>query len=394
MGAQMIRSREEYMAIRERERQNKAMYCEGSGLALAPHTICLSVNNNCFMSCKMCDIGAANSGRLSEVEQGYFSRRYAKHRGYVEFPFDRIKDLVDEMSPYSPIFKTNFVEPLLYRRIRDVAEYVKGKGLKYYTITNGWTLARHVPWLIELEADLVRVSLDGVPNVHDFIRGRPGSFERTLSGITELLKQRDRRGQFAPILGICYTISNFNYFNIVDFMEYLRLQGILERVYVNFNHLQFTTPWEVAATKAESEYFDHLCECSLADVVFSDIDVAVLETQLHTVAERFDQEKYHYYFSPWLQAADLSDFYSPEKWMFPRTPCFLPWQAAQIEIDGSLGVYGHCILPTFGNIMESSFMEVWNSTAAAKIRTDLKRNGSFPACNRCIGTLYPLRGRD
>ena len=390
----MKASEREYQEIRGREAENKKYYQEGDGQAAPPHTICLSVNNNCFMRCKMCDIGSANAGRLETLHEGYFSNRYIKEKKYIEFPIERIKELVDEMAPYKPIIKSNFVEPLLYKKLREAAEYIKEKGLKYYTITNGWTLKKNASWLVELETDVIRVSLDGTEKVHDRIRGTKGSFARTISGIKELLTHKKNAGCEVPIVGICFTISNYNYFNLVDFMRKLEHEDILSEVYVNFNHLQYTTAWEVEKTKQESELFQDLQECSIDNVVFSEIDIEILKRQIDGLYQQYDQQKYHYYFSPWLNKEDLAEFYNPECWMFPRTKCYLPWYATQIDIGGDVGVYGHCILPSFGNIFDRSFMDVWNSERAVHIRRELKKVNSYPGCNRCIGTLYPLRGRD
>lgn len=387
-------SRKEYEEIRQQEAANKRCYYEKPGIAAAPHTICLSVNNNCFMRCKMCDIGETNARNREKVRTGYFASRYVKGTQYREFPLDRIKDLVDEMVPYQPIFKANFVEPLLYKQLWSAGEYIKKKGLKFYTITNGWMLKKAAPWLVDIETNVIRISLDGTREIHDRIRGNKGSFDRTIEGIRELIHCKKRSKQDLPIIGICFTISNYNYSNLSDFLELLEKEEILYQVYVNFNHLQYTTTWEVEQSKAESALFDNLEKCSVDNIVFSDIDVDGLSEQIEKIYAIYDQDQFHYYFSPWLKKNDLKDYYDPNYWMFPRTKCFLPWYCAQIEIDGDVGVYGHCILPALGNLMNRGFMEVWNSPRAVEIRRALQDVGSFPACNKCLGTLYPLRGRE
>jgi MoaA/NifB/PqqE/SkfB family radical SAM enzyme len=327
------------------------------------------------------------------MHDSYFSSRYIKEKRYKEFPLERIKALVDEMAAYNPTFKTNFVEPLLYKKLKSAVEYVKSKDLKYYTITNGWTLKENAPWLVDVKTNLLRVSLDGTREIHDKIRQKEGSFYRTVDGLKEVLALRKRSRVELPIVGVCFTISNYNYFNLVNFMETLREEGVLSEIYVNFNHLQYTTHWEVEQTKGESDFFEDIKKCSTDNISFSQLDVDVLRSQMNKVYECYDPDIYHYYFSPWLKDEDLKNYYDPDYWMFPRTPCFLPWYTSQIEIDADVGIYGHCILPSLGNIMEQSFMNVWNSERAVQIRRILKKVGSFPACNKCIGTLYPLRGR-
>lgn|GEM_PF-274868 len=385
---------DEYKRIRNLEQSNKKYYEKNDGTAAAPHTICLSVNNNCFMKCKMCDIGQSNADKNTDIEDNFFSSRYKRNGKYQEFPLDRAKSLVDELHELRPIIKTNFVEPLIYKKIQELAEYVKSKGLPYYTITNGWLLEKNANWLVEAGTDLIRVSLDGPEDIHDRIRGVKGSFKRTVAGLWELIEKKQKLGVDKPILGVCYTISDENYASIVDFMEYLKNTGLFNHIYLNINHLQFTTQWEVDATRSENQIFNNFKKCSIDRINLKKIDIKALEQEIATLNAHFDPEQYHYYFTPYLKRNDLNVYYDHDARMFPGTPCYLPWYTAQIDLTGEVGIYGHCLLPSFGNIMNKSFLDVWNSEKARTLRLTLKKNKSFTGCNRCIGTLYPLRGRE
>ncbi len=393
-------AREEYLTIRQREAQNKTFYYKGNGDALPPYLICFSVNNNCFMRCKMCDIGISNAmrdkgTRTDELNsEGHFSVRYSGNKEYMEFPQQRLKEIIDEVSVFKPIIKVNFIEPLIYKGLSEIVHYTKEKGLTFYTITNGWHLKKSAEWLAESCVDLIRVSLDGTESVHDSLRGIPGSYERTLNGLQELIEIKNRKGLKKPIIGLCYTISNHNYFNLINFMDELRKLHILKYIYVNFNHLFYTTDWEVAQTKKESPLFKDLTKSSTQNIKFDEIDLDVLSSQIKRLQNKYDNKDYHYFFSPNLKLEDLKTYYNPNAVMFHGTPCYLPWYLAQVNITGDIGVYGHCILPPFGNIMNESFMDVWNSKKAVDIRKQLKERGSYTGCNKCIGTLYPLRGRE
>ena len=389
----MKKSRQEYLDIRQREAQNKEWYQRDDGRAAPPHTICFSVNNNCYMRCKMCDIGQSNQDRRRSLASGHFSAHYRKVDRYVEFPVERLKELVDEVAPDDPIIKINFVEPLLYKGLKEIAEHVKDRGLKFYTITNGWQLKKNAPWLVDLPAELVRISLDGPEEVHDEIRGIKGSFARTMEGLREIIRLKKQAGGPLPILGVCCTISSYNYDRMLETMEVLDNEGILEHIYLNFNHLYYTTAWETKKAQGESDLFRDLKPCSVDEIMFEHIDTGDIAAQMAAMPERFDPERYHYYFSPRLETEDLAEYYDPASLMFPGTKCYLPWYAAQVSIDGEVGVWGHCMLPSMGNVLERGFNEVWNSERARENRLKLKEAGSFSVCNKCIGTMYPLRGR-
>ena len=194
----MKSSRKEYKEIRDKEARNKEYYFRSHGVAAEPHTINLSVNNNCFMRCKMCDIGTSNSTMKGnkKIDDGYFSSQYAKEERYVEFPVDRIKELVDEMVQFSPIIRINFVEPLICKNLYEIALYVKKKGLEFHTITNGWLLRKSADWIVDVETNLLRVSLDGTEEVHDSIRGIKGSFSKAITGIEDIISQKEKLGKF------------------------------------------------------------------------------------------------------------------------------------------------------------------------------------------------------
>lgn len=387
-------SEQEYRKIREKDDIAQAYYFQSNGEALPPTVLNLSVNNNCYMRCKMCDIGAANAKRINDLNQAHMSERYLKDKHYFEFPLERLKTLVDEMARHDPIIRTNFIEPLLYSKLRELVEYVQLKGLRFYTITNGWMLPRHAEWLVDAEINVLRVSIDGPEAVHDYIRGMKGSFKRSIAGLKKAIARKQKNGTKYPILGVCYTISDHNYTQMTEFIALLEREGILEHIYVNFSHLQYASDWEVAESiKADPELFNDLKECSTSGVSPQNVDTTVLENQIRTLKERFPQKIYHYYFDPDIDGDTLDAYYDNSTWMLQDAPCFLPWYIAQIDVVGDVSIRGHCALPIFGNIMDKNFMDVWNSETAVKYRKRLKEKGTVPACNKCIGALHAFRGR-
>jgi radical SAM family uncharacterized protein len=72
-------------------------------------------------------------------------------------------------------------EPLLRR---DVGEILEEAHRRFHTslVTNGWLLEHRLPEIAE-HLDLLFVSLDGIGETHDRLRGIPKSFERATKGI-------------------------------------------------------------------------------------------------------------------------------------------------------------------------------------------------------------------
>jgi SynChlorMet cassette radical SAM/SPASM protein ScmF len=76
-------------------------------------------------------------------------------------------------------------EPLLYRDIYALLEFLAAEKIKILIETNGTLLNNNIlEKLKSCEIELISVSLDAdTPEVHDKIRGVKGSFERTIAGL-------------------------------------------------------------------------------------------------------------------------------------------------------------------------------------------------------------------
>jgi len=91
-------------------------------------------------------------------------------------------------------------EPLLRR---DLPEILAESHPRFHTslVTNGWLLSHRIRDIAS-HLDMIFVSLDGIGDLHDRLRGIPGSFDRAVEGI------RSARGR-VPV-AISSTITNEN----------------------------------------------------------------------------------------------------------------------------------------------------------------------------------------
>ena len=91
-------------------------------------------------------------------------------------------------------------EPLLRR---DVGEILREAHARFHTslVTNGWLLEHRLPEIAE-HLDLLFVSLDGIGETHDRLRGIPRSFDRAVGGI------RASRADVPTV--ISYTVTQEN----------------------------------------------------------------------------------------------------------------------------------------------------------------------------------------
>ena len=123
----------------------------------------LHITDRCNLGCRHCFIGESGS---------------------TDLPLEKIKALVDEFEAMQGLrLLISGGEPLLHRGFRELNEYIAGKDLRTVLLSNGTLINDEtVSWLKVQE---VQVSLDGMREAHDYIRGA-GSFERSVGAIRRL----------------------------------------------------------------------------------------------------------------------------------------------------------------------------------------------------------------
>ncbi len=350
-----------------------------------PHTINLSLNNYCFMKCRMCDIGQSRANRKDK--DMFFNNRAAGGGKAYTLPLEIVKKLIDDVAPYKTIIRPNFVEPLLRADIDEIAGYVTSKGLDFYIITNGYLLSKKAKTLVEAGMRVLRVSIDGTKDRHNEIRGLPDSFQRSIKGIEIVIEEKKRLGLEYPLIGICFTISDHNYDNLLDFYRELDSLGIAKEIYIAFNFLRYSTMEEAQTQNALFPQFFPLTQSSISCIDVEDIDTEELCRQIKAVRDEFAPDSYKYHFNPHLNDDEIKKWFDKKTYLHPEIPCFAPWTVAQVFYDGTVGVNGRCVSPSFGNIIDKPFHEIWNSEQARDFRMKLRKTPIMPVCNRCCRTF-------
>ena len=112
-----------------------------------------------------------------------------------ELSTEETKQVLDILSKLAgvgiPALSFSGGEPLFRKDFFEVAAYAK-KKIPYVSIaTNGTLITKDVAkQLKSIDIDYVEISLDGAsPKVHDWFRGIPGAFERTMQGIKNCVEE-------------------------------------------------------------------------------------------------------------------------------------------------------------------------------------------------------------
>lgn len=344
----------------------------GSGYSFPPRTIFIAINSVCNLRCKMCDVGQRKEGTQ------FYNNLVASKK---QLSLVRLKSLVDEVKSFHPTIAITSTEPLLYPDLFNCIKYAVNAGLEVQLTTNGYLLPKYAEDVVNSGATLLQVSIDGPPEIHNRIRGRNDCFQRAYEGIRCVNEIKKVRGKDHPRICVNYSISNYNFNVLMDFMDSIKKLDIDN---VLFSHLNFVTK-EMAWT--HNHIYGTLCPAtptSISAINLSEIDIDVLWEQINDIKKKYK----NCYFIPELTKAEVWTFYNvPETFLKNHDRCTVPWQMAQILANGDLTLTTRCFNIRLGNINEQSFMEAWNGEKMRAFRKELRKVGAFPACSRCCGLL-------
>ncbi|MBU1726588.1 MAG: radical SAM protein [Candidatus Omnitrophica bacterium] len=173
---------------------------------IPPEHVYFSLTNRCCLKCKMCDIAKSPSKIEDELSTG------------------EIKEIIlqiKEIGVKHLIFSGG--EPLLRKDLLEILEFSVSQGLKMVDIISNGVLLddRLIQALIRIKLNHITISLDGMQDIHDGIRGA-GSFEKSSIGIDRINYYKHKFCSFFPTVGINFTIMNKNIPDILNIVQFAR----------------------------------------------------------------------------------------------------------------------------------------------------------------------------
>jgi MoaA/NifB/PqqE/SkfB family radical SAM enzyme len=127
---------------------------------------------HCNLACKHC-----YSSSLPAYRAGL---NLAELKRFLEYAFDRGYEVASFSGG----------EPFLYRDLSELLQFTRKIGFRNSVVSNGMLLNSERSREILDHIDLLAISIDGKPDLHNKIRGQDGAFEKTMDGI-ETLKQKN-----------------------------------------------------------------------------------------------------------------------------------------------------------------------------------------------------------
>lgn len=157
-----------------------------------PHSALIEVTSDCNLRCKHCYY--SQNEKYYDTKGDFTTEEWLK---LFEF-------LIDEVGVISFVLASK--EPLLYKDIFILIEYLKSKNVYVKLFTNGTLVTNRdvekLSALLNPMTDSIQISLDGASAlIHDKIRGA-GTFKKTTDAIMKLSKKFN--------VAVAYTVNSIN----------------------------------------------------------------------------------------------------------------------------------------------------------------------------------------
>lgn len=343
----------------------------GAGRAGFPAAVYFIVNSGCNLKCCMCDIGMKETG----------TQFWDNMNSRADMSPELFETVIDEIARFRPLIAITSTEPLLYSPLPKLIRYASSRKLDVEITTNGFLLAERAEELIDSGVAVLFVSIDAPEQIHDSIRGVPGSFKKAAQGMDCVLKLRKKIR--LKKIGVNCCISSLNQGVLVELLDFLRRYPIDS---VNIMHMNYITP---GMAECHNRGYSNIAKATatcIAGVEPASVNIDLLWEQLCEVKAR--RWPFAVNLFPELGMKKLlRAYYNAPETVVAKKRCSIPWQMAQIKSNGDMIVMTRCFSRVMGNVGSESFMKVWNGAQMCAFRKALSKTGIFPACTRCCGVL-------
>ena len=356
-----------------------------NGYSFPPKSISFILTETCNLKCLMCDIGQKN-GRKHDKDYSPLTEAVSRGEGLMSLADWKL--LLDDIvrMHWHPLVLLTGTEPFLYPEILELVKYGIARNLNFHITTNGTLLSRFADQLVDLckkpDSLTVTISLDGIGEVHDTIRGVKGTFDRAMEGLKLLEGRKKKQSQPWPEVTINYTISDRNYKHIGGFIEFFYHNNSTVKG-ITFSHLWFKD--ETIVTKHNEHYGTvwPVKQENTAAVDISAIDMGHVREQLRMTGENKKCFPFYIAENPHLTDSEAQLYYaSPTETVF-YNKCLAPWRNVAVNPHGEVIISPLCFAGSLGNVKKNSFARLWNGSGFKQFRRQLRAVGVYPACSRC-----------
>ena len=231
-------------------------------------------------------------------------------------------------------------EPFVRQDLPEIIRVLRKKARRIVISTNGFFTERIIE-LCQRYPDLgIRISIEGLEEANDLIRGMPGGYERTQNTLQELRKMG------LEDIGFAITVQDSNYKDLVE----------LYRMARGFNY-EFAT-----ATVHNSHYFHKW------DNKIQNKEAVITEFQ-RLIIELLRSKKVKEWFRAYFNYGLINYILGNPRFL----PCEMGQNGFFLDPWGDvLACNGMDEKQPMGNLKEQTWDEIWNSKRAKEVRAMVK----------------------
>jgi len=337
-----------------------------SGRTEAPQRVLLYPTNNCNLNCVFC---------YQQLKPYDYSLRLSKEK-WLAITKELCKMGVKTLQI------SGGGEPFLESdTVLSIMRIIKKYDVEGRLVTNGTVLTRQIiEQIVDIGWDHIIFSIDGAkPGTHDFLRGKKGSFKRTVEAISLFRKIKQEKKAEKPLLEFSSVLTKKNFKQSKDIIKLAHELGVgvitFEPVFVSNPYVQ-----KIKMNSFQRKKFIKRIPESLEIAKSLGIN-----TNLKTIDEIREIEK----------TGELKDKIIGNQEINKKTnnffdiPCYDPWLWPKIEADGRIGPCSSIIFEGM-NIKSKTFKELWLGKSFSEFRVRIRSKDLPDSCANCVSTHLPL----
>ncbi len=302
----------------------------------SPVTFYGIVNEHCNVKCRQCEYW-----RLKEYKD--------------EMTIEEWQNALLSIKAFVGEFSINFSggEPYIKKGFIDLLTFANKNGIHAGVTTNGYCMTReNAAKTVAARPFNVNISVDGHnAELHDYLRGQPGLFDRLSKGIGYLREEQEKQGVLFPI-NVKPTMNRLNFRHLEEIVTWAKEIGATTVNFQPVNHWTPETYSELWVEKEDYEEFSQVIE-RLIEMKNNGAPIMNSDEVLRLMLPHFRDEK------------------APDG----VRPCRVGLRNYWIDTRGDVKLCDE--YPVIGNVKEQNAREIWYGEKAQEVRRDTLNCGKL-----------------
>lgn len=293
-----------------------------------------------------------------------------------EIGFDEWRIIIDKLTGAGVRVAEVYGGNVLLRKdlLIPVLDYLRKKDFIIHLPTNQIGLDDELADAVVRNVNFINFSIDGVGEVHDFVRGYGGAFQNLQSAVERLLRRR--KISAVPKLVCNTTVSRYNV-------------GILEKIVRYALKMKF----DVIAFEYVGEFSEEMIDKSCIDglrptpyFVKGGESVLLDKTGAKQLKLALKKIK-NIYGNSDIEIVTMNIDVLSEKDIcegtIPQGKCYIERTEVTVDPSGNVAICPFINNYKTGNLLEGDFEEIWNNERHRRFR-GYQNKGAIAMCRHCI----------